>query len=182
MEDIKHYELCKLTAEWQLKKHKIILWEYQNTATLEYPDVLCFKNGYTRLFEIKVSRQDFLKDFSKQCRVEKKLKYFPRFDFKRRRVDWESWIKPEMKEFYTQMPHLGRERYYVCPKGLIKKEEIKNGFGLYYWTGKGFRIQKKSESFKANIYEEMRIMEHAFRRYHSEGIERNIMINGYEPK
>ena len=46
MQDITHFDLCKKTAEWQLPKSKIVLFEYQSYATDEFPDVLCFKDGY----------------------------------------------------------------------------------------------------------------------------------------
>ncbi len=180
---VTHYELCKLTAEKFIKNSRIVLYEYQSFATSEFPDVLCFDKGFTTLYEIKVSRQDFLKDSQKECRIEKKIKYFPRLNFniikKNSGYEWEnSWAKPQLQEFYNQVPHLGRKRFYVCPENLILPEEILNGFGLYWYNGKNFRKKKDSKNFKANIYEEQRILEHAFRKY-SCGHGDNILINGY---
>jgi len=181
-----HYELSKKTAEWQLKKWHIVIYEYQHTTGgSEYPDVLCYKNGYTELFEIKVDRQDFKKDSGKECRNEYIIKYHPSYKYKRdklHKILYESaqW-KPTVKELIKEHPHLGRRRYYVCPKDLIKPEEIKNGFGLYYFTGKGFRKKKESKQFKSNIYEELSILSHAFRK-HASGNGHNVLVNTYDMK
>ena len=183
MQKISHYDLCKKTAEWQLEKSRIILYEYQSFSTNEFPDVLCFKNGNTWLYEIKVNYQDFKRDSGKDCRVEKKIKYFPRLNWTcktKLKIDWESsYMKRELKEFYVEAPHLGRERFYMCPADLIQPEEIKNGWGLYWYNGKSFRKKKDSKKFKANIYDEMRILEHAFRKNHC-GDGNNILVNGYK--
>lgn len=187
MNEISHYNLCKLTAEWQLKKWHIVLYEYQASSVgSEYPDVLCYKNGYTELFEIKMSRQDFLKDKDKECRNEKIIKYYPqhlwRHSGKLKEILYESadW-KPTIKEFVKEHPHLGRRRYYVCPKGLIKKEEISNGFGLYYFNDGKFRKVKDSKQFKCNIYIELHMLAHAFRK-HASGNGDNVLVNTYEIK
>ena len=79
MREINHYELCKITAEWILKKSKVVLYEYQSFATGEFPDVLSFQNGFTKLFEIKMDKQDFKKDQAKDCRISYKIKYFPTY-------------------------------------------------------------------------------------------------------
>lgn len=180
MEKISHYNLCKLTAEKFIKESKIVVYEYQSFATGEFPDVLRFKGGYTFLYEIKVSKQDFLKDSAKECRIEKRIKYFPSFTRNRiGKINSIKWKEFGMEEFITQKPHLGRERFYVCPEGLILPEEISNGWGLYWYNGKTFRKKKDSKKFKANIYDEMRILEHAFRKYAC-GDGDNILINKYK--
>ena len=177
---ISHYDLCELTAEKFLNKSRIVLYEYQSYATNEFPDVLCFQQGYTKLYEIKVSRQDFLKDNQKDCRKKYRVKYFPSVDHKKHRVKWESsWYKPVLQEFIQQVPHLGRERYYVCPKELIQPDEINNGWGLYWLHGTQLRMKKQSQAFKSNIYDELRILEHAFRKYAcGNGV--NVLINKYK--
>lgn len=174
-----HYELCKLAAEWQLKKSMVVLYEYQSYATGEFPDVLCFKNGYTRLYEIKVARQDFLKDSHKACRIKTRIKYFPQASWNKigllAGIDWKQY---GLQEFYQEYPHLGRQRWYVCPSGLIAPEEIGNGWGLYWFKNGKFYEKKKSKSFKCNIYDELRILEHALRKYACED-NCNVLINKY---
>jgi len=173
-----HYDLCKLTAEWALKKSTIVLWEYQSYATDEFPDVLAFKNGYTTLFEIKMSKQDFDTDRDKKCRIEKKIKYIPGLYRKANQPLLLKW-KKELQEFCQEAPHLGRKRYYVCPSGLIQPEEIESGWGLYWNKGNRFYLKKESKSFKCNIYDEIRILEHAFRKYYC-GDGFNILVNSYK--
>lgn len=180
MDKISHYDLCKLTAEWIIKKSKVVLYEYQSYSTGEFPDVLRFKDGYTWLYEIKVSRQDFKKDCEKNCRTKTRIKYFPGFTKKiikeRFNINWKEY---GLEEFVYQAPHLGRSRFYVCPKELIQPDEIINGWGLYWFTGKQFKKKKDSKKFKANIYEEMRILEHAFRKYAC-GDGHNVLVNRYK--
>jgi len=178
--DISHYDLCQATANRFIKESKIVLFEYQSFATDEYPDVLCFKNSITTLFEIKVNYQDFKKDSLKDCRAKYRLKYFP--EIKKRNKFSDKiilhWRQHGLSEFIQQAPHLGRRRYYVCPEGLIQKDEIDNGWGLYWYDGK-FRKKKESSVFRPNMYEEMRILEHAFRK-HACGDGTNILVNKYK--
>lgn len=179
--EISHFDLCKLTAEKFLKQSKIILYEYQSVAVNEFPDVLRFKNGNTFLYEIKVTKQDFKKDAQKECRQEKKIKFFPeyRWDKKNIVIKTKFTQKYDIREFIIEKPHLGNERYYVCPSGLIQPDEIQNGWGLYWYNGKTLRMKKESKSFRANKHAELRILEHAFRKYYS-GNGNNILVNGYE--
>jgi hypothetical protein len=46
---------------------------------------------------------------------------------------------------------LGRYRYYACPNGLIKKEDLPEGWGLIYVSNYGYaRKQVKSKEFNVN--------------------------------
>lgn len=64
------------------------------------------RSGYTYEFEVKISRQDFLKDS------------------KKKKWDKQKWL-PELKT-----PNY---MSYVCPEGLIKIDEIVEFAGLYYY-------------------------------------------------
>lgn len=179
---ISHYELCKATANRFIKESDVVLFEYQNRVIYEFPDVLCFDGSYSRLFEIKVDYQDFKRDDQKDCRRVLKIKYFPRLyinrDYKKGR-GCDKYIKYEkdLTEYIQLCPHLGRQRYYVCPTGMIKPEEICNGFGLYWYNGR-FSLKKKSEKFKHDMFAEMKILIRAFRNY-GNGYRENILIRGY---
>ncbi len=87
MDDISHFDLCKITAEWAVKKAEVALFDYQSYSTGEFPDVLVFNGFHTDLYEIKVSRQDFLSDHKKDCR--KKLK----IDLGKLDYDWFTQIR-----------------------------------------------------------------------------------------
>jgi len=175
---LNHYDLCKLTAEHFIKDFHLVIFEYQTLISYEHPDVLCFKD-YSVLFEIKMSRQDFLKDAEKDCRVEKQIKYFT--SFKRNRFDKINGIKWEqfgMQEFFQQSPHLGKLRYYVCEKDLISPDEIHNGFGLYYFNNGKFRKVKDSKTFKRDLYKENQLLSHAFRNF-GNGNSENILVTKF---
>jgi hypothetical protein len=177
MKDISHYELCKVTAERFLKGSEIVLFEYQSIVSGEFPDVLCFNGAYTKLFEIKVDKQDFRRDKLKDCRIEYSVKYWThlhRFRDKGTRIVFED---PRMQEFIKECPHLGRRRYYVCPKGLIQPEDVKNGWGLYWYNGR-FSKKKESGQFKHDMFAEMNILSHAFRKCFNINAD-NILVKEY---
>jgi hypothetical protein len=170
-----HFELCKLTAKRFAKDNWITLCDYQSYACDEFPDVLCF-NGLTTLFEIKISRSDFLADAKKEHRQKWKPKGSWRFNVMKHMAEY-SPDRPEL--WYIEAPHLGRNRYYVCESGLINANELPNGWGLYWVRGNRFYLQKKSGLFKRNIHKEINILAHAFRKYAS-GNGENIIVNKYE--
>lgn len=176
---ITHYDLCKLTAERFLKEFHIVLFEYQSLASREFPDVLCYKNGYTELFEIKLTKQDFKKDIKKDCRREIAIKYMPHYFWCGNRIKNIIFNDSRIQEFIKEKSHLGRRRYYVCPWGLIQLEEIKNGWGLYWYRNNKFYKKKESKNFKCDIYAELSLLAHAMRKYAS-GFEENILIKKYK--
>lgn len=53
----------------------------------------------------------------------------------------------DKKKLFRQMPHLGCgvQRYFLCEKDLISKEELPEGWGLLYVSGKSCRRVKTSE-------------------------------------
>lgn len=77
-------------------------------------------NGETREYEIKISRQDYLKDAEKEKhRNNNGANYF----------------------------------YYVCPEGLIKKDEVDKRYGLIYiMDGRWLSIVKKPKQLNKNVF------------------------------
>lgn len=184
-ENISHYDLCKLTAKRFLMESEIVLYEYQSWACGEFPDVLCFNGWVTKLFEIKIDYQDFKKDKLKDCRREIDIKCWPSFRFKYYGKQVKSIIFDDsrMDELIKEAPHLGRQRYYVCPKDLIQPEET-GDWGLYWYYNNKFYKRKKSKQFKNAIHQEMNILSHAFRKYANNGYKNisntdNILIKEY---
>lgn len=178
MSDISHYSLCEKTAGWAMRKYNghISLWEYQNWVSGEHPDVLMYgSNGETYLFEIKISRADFLQDAKKIARK----KYKPKVGLYSRNVHVEAFLKAEAPElYYIEAPHLGQRRYYVCPKGLIQPEEIPEGWGLYWFSGSRFSKKLDSKKWRNNVHVEKSLLTHAFRKYVS-GHTSNILVKEY---
>jgi hypothetical protein len=173
-----HYELCQITAARFLKESEIVLFEYQNFATGEFPDVICFSGSYSKLFEIKVDYQDFKRDKQKDCRTEYKIKYFGTFRYQKNILKNFKFEHHGISELIKEYPHLGRQRYYICPVGMIQPDEVSNGWGLYWYNGK-FSKKKDSKQFKHDMFAEMNILSHAFRKY-GNGHQENIMIRQYE--
>ncbi|MBO5606809.1 MAG: hypothetical protein J5930_09355 [Treponema sp.] len=110
---MKHTELCKRTAERFVKTMAI----YESTMLLsEKPDVLNFdSSGRTWLYEIKMSRSDFLADRKKYCREEHHIGQF------------------------------GDYRYFVCDGDFIRADEIPEGWGLYHFNGGKFHKIKEAD-------------------------------------
>jgi hypothetical protein len=181
--NISHFYLCKKTAERFISEHDVVLYEYTSVMSDEHPDVLCYNGANTILFEIKVNYQDFKKDNKKDCRKKYKLRYNLYHIGKeyKGKTYTENYIlkEPELKEYIIQYPHLGRKRYYVCPKDLIHPGEIKNGWGLYWYNGK-FKKMKESKIFRNNLHRENNLLSHAFRKYYNDKNDvKNILIRSY---
>ncbi|TET97711.1 MAG: adenylosuccinate synthase [Candidatus Stahlbacteria bacterium] len=159
-----HYDLCKLTAERFVKKAQIALYEYKS-GSYEEPDVLTFNYNVSTLYEIKMSRSDFKADKMKECRTKWKPKGYWNFKNNPNLIKFDAFYKQYWPElYYIEAPHLGKYRYYVCPSGLLKPEEIPEGWGLYWVKNGRFYKKKASKSFKRNLFAENNILVHALRR------------------
>lgn len=205
---MKHEELCKLTAEWALKPPGadwLALYEYQSYASQEFPDVLTYSATGTRLYEIKMSHSDFLADQKKDSRIswippyhnytylrrevaqlrrdqkkkEGALYIDKRFDRVLRSLEIVNASIGPWKKSYIQVPHLGSERFYVCPDGIISIGELPSGWGLVILDAKGKLKQiAKSGPWKADVRTERDLAAHALRRYAS-GDTSGIIVNTY---
>ena len=121
----KHRELCELGGKWLFKINNwkvscpFVCVELVCQGGIENPDILGLRNTGTIMIEVKVSRSDFLRDKKKPTR---------------------------------QGDHpfaIGTQRYYMAPKGLIKKEELPERWGLIeHHGGKKFTIVQDSDSFE----------------------------------
>jgi hypothetical protein len=166
---ISHNDLCYATAERFIKDNHIGFIDYQSFSTGEFPDVLMFKDSRSTLYEIKVSRSDFLADAKKDCRKKWKPKGYLSFparqwnrpEFKKKLV---SWIAQNPELYYIEAPHLGLYRYYVCPSGTISPEEVPESWGLYWYSGKKFTLKKRSGKFRRNLFAENAILCHGLRK------------------
>lgn len=107
-----HARCVEFAAQYMSKRMPVVLPEFFS-FNAELPDVIGFKDDFSIVYEIKVSRADFLKDFKKSFRV-----------------------MPEKG--------MGDRRYYVCPKDLIKVDELPRGWGLIYIYPSGKMREVKS--------------------------------------
>lgn len=156
------------------------LWEYQSFASQEYPDVLAFKDSDSTLYEIKMSRSDFLNDQKKEVRQ----KWKPKTSWWGRRGNYrqEAVLQAERPElFYVQFPHLGAHRYYVCLEGVIKVDELPEGWGLYYYKSGKMYKKRESKKFRRDLFQENAILAHALRAYVN-GVTKRVVVRKYEKK
>lgn len=186
MEGITHYDLCRLTAERFFKtlRADVALWEYKAMVFNEEPDVLIFKGGFTSLYEIKVSRSDFKADAKKDCRVKYRVpSYYYKAMLGKLKFDVKTstGFSGNVEQYYTEAPHLGSKRYFVCPAGLIDTKEVPENWGLIWFKNGRFSHKKPSGTHKKNIHGEMKLLTHAFRK-RTGLVDCNVIVNSFEDR
>lgn len=116
-----HYQLCCEGAKYIIQPRAREPFQSQNI--LSTVELVCFGNELTDVYatdrvsstiiEVKVSHADFLNDKKKYARS---------------------------KQAEICKHQIGNYRYYLCPEGIIKPDELPEGWGLLYWNGK--KIEK----------------------------------------
>jgi len=132
-----HKEITVIATKW-LKKHRnnIVIPNCRTVASEissnvnsgEIPDLIGWCSWTSILIEVKISRNDFLKD---------------------------------NKKLFRKMPTLGMGefRYFICPKDLIKIEEIPEDWGLLYFDeNEEIKTEKLAKRQKANLEGERTIL------------------------
>ena len=66
---------------------------------------------------------------------------------------------------------IGASRYYCCPEGMIKPEELPNKWGLLWLTDNGIVMIKEGERIHANSQSEATIFASIMRR---EGVKQQL--------
>lgn len=156
-----HYQLCVEAARWLHRQKfstercpKKPCWRTENchlcgkqykyvavelcTWNSEHTDVWGLASfNDTVVVEVKTSRADFRNDRKKWCRSE------------------------EAESLGLQA---GAERYYLCPEGIIKPEELPDKWGLLYWDGIKIYTVKKSARFENTGAPDMDILTSILRR------------------
>lgn len=157
--DSLHYQLCLEGAKWLHRQKRDInrcekrychkpefCWScYQfkyvaveiNTVATENPDVWGFNGDQTAVIEVKTSHTDFLADKKK-------------------------WWRGEEAENLNLKA--GTFRWYLCPEGVIKPEELPEGWGLLYWNGKKIIHIKGAPEHKNTARADLLILSSILRR------------------
>lgn len=106
---ISHSDLCQIATQWLYGSGRCKFVVKEATMAFgEQPDAIGWRGGYdTTLVECKAYRSDFLADKRKSFRSD----------------------NPEAREIERGM---GRFRYYLCPAGLISRDELPPRWGLVY--------------------------------------------------
>ena len=157
--DSLHYQLCVEGAKW-LHKQK---WNYNKcrekpcwagnlcgackkyhyiavelcTWDTENTDVWGMGSWDTAVIEVKVSRADFLADRKK-------------------------WFRSDDAEGCGMQA--GMLRWYLCPEGIIKAEDLPRKWGLLYWDGKKVFPVARPQPFENTGKADMRILASILRR------------------
>ena len=135
-----HKQLCDRAAYWlqSSKNCKVVLIERNTGGCAEEPDAI----GWTS------------NTFSYLIEVK-----VSRSDF-----------LADKKKDHRRRPHtgMGSRRYYLCPKGMIKPEEVPEGWGLLWATESQIRSQDFKEpinpiKFDIDIHKEMQMLIHNYR-------------------
>lgn len=148
--DTTHNELVKRAVRWlrNTAKCSVVVSELV-TILREIPDAIGWKGGLSILVECKVTRADYYADKQKSIRIGSRL-------------------YPEIDE------GMGRERYYLAPKGVLVHKNIPDGWGLLEMSVSG-RVRKVVPApvriqTNAALRNEMRLMSSALRRYQEAGL------------
>lgn len=129
--DSLHYQLCIEGAKWLHRQKRNInrcqqrdcykvdfcrtCYRFKYVAVelctygTENTDVWGYDGIYSAVIEVKTSHADFLADKKK----------------------W--WRSQEAESLNLKA---GTYRWYLCPEGIIKPDELPEGWGLLYWNGK----------------------------------------------
>lgn len=126
-----HYQLCCEGAKYIIQPrakdgwNSPYLWSSVELVCsgCELTDVWAANRDISCVIEVKTSHSDFLNDRKKFARTK----------------------QAEMSGLT-----MGNFRYYLCPEGVIKEEELPEGWGLLYWNGKKIYRVKTSSEFKTN--------------------------------
>jgi len=159
--DSLHYQLCCEGAKW-LRRQKRNPYECHKKPCYRVrscPSYACNKFKYvavelvslgentdvwglgnyneSAVIEVKVSHADFLADQKKWCRSN----------------------EAEEKGYQA-----GSFRWYLCPEGIIKPEELPEKWGLLYWNGKKIYPVVLPKKFENTAYEDMLMLTSILRR------------------
>lgn len=145
-----HTELCRLTAEKFVKT----LAMYEVRGQWENPDVITwYSSGMSVVFEIKMSRADFLRDFKKPCRKEGRRKcgnfhaYVCNGDFIRLEEIPDGWglyhfIDGHFKEI-RRLPAFGsydnESKDWACENSIL----VKHILGSKFWNKQNIVFNKR---------------------------------------
>lgn len=138
-----HSDLVDIGYNWILKRCGFAFKEFKCLSN-EIPDVLGFRSEGTFLLEVKVSRQDFLKDKNKLFRLKPELGV----------GDWRFFIVTSGLISVDELPDMW---------GLLEVDEKGKVIEVYNPFGKG-NVYSKWKRHTKNIKAETQFMYSALRR------------------
>jgi len=156
-----HTECVAFAARYLSKRCKVVLPEFY-THNEELPDVIGFSNGGIR--GVVWHKGVFSRLI--ECKVS--------------RSDFLADRKKSFRAFPAK--GMGDFRYYCCPKGLISKDEVPEGWGLLYIYPDGqVREVKGSTIHERSIESELYLLYYYARRANFAGVHKTILgYRGYD--
>lgn len=128
-----HYELCKLGAKL-IRSRKNPTLPYDRPCLYATVELVCMgaeltdvwgtTGDCTVIIEVKTSRADFLADKRKYAR---------------------SKVAEELKH------QIGNYRYYLCPEGVIKEDDLPDNWGLLVYDGKKVHRIKMATKVESSV-------------------------------
>jgi len=157
-----HYDLCVEGAKW-LHRQK---WNYERCQKKPCYNTeacgACKKYHYVsvELYTWDNEHTDVwgLGSFNESVVIEVKVSHS---DFM---ADRKKWCRSDMAERLNQQA--GRMRWYLCPEGVISKEELPEKWGLLYWNGKKVYPVVAPKPFENSVSADMTILTSILRREH----------------
>lgn len=140
-----HYQLCCLGAKYLKSRKNAEPFELPNkyvavelvTLTAENPDIWATNGYHTTLVEVKTSHADFLADQKK-------------------------WVRSDTADIADKC--LGNFRYYLCPQGVISKNELPDKWGLLVYDGRSITKVKPAKYQKSSTDAELLVITSIMRR------------------
>ena len=80
-------------------------------------------------------------------------------DFK---ADQKKWARSD--DAMNRGMQAGNYRWYLCPEGVIKKEELPDKWGLLYWDGKRIYPVTPPTKFENTSYADMQVLTSILKR------------------
>lgn len=158
--DSLHYQLCVEGAKW-LHRQK---WNYERCQKKSCHDSefchVCKKYNYVavELCTWNTENTDVwgLGNFCDSAIIEVKVSHA---DFV---ADQKKWHRSTVAE--NAGMQAGRLRWYLCPEGVIKPEELPEKWGLLYWDGKKIYHVVAPKPFENTGWADMTILASLLRR------------------
>lgn len=158
--DSLHYQLCCEGAKWLFRqKHNYDRCKNKPCHIPEFCSA-CKKYNYVAVelctWDTESADVWGLGNFCDSSVIEVKVSHA---DFK---ADQKKWHRSQTAE--AKGMQAGRLRWYLCPEGVIKPEELPDKWGLLYWDGKKIRIVVAQKPFENTGWADINILASLLRR------------------
>lgn len=157
---VTHSTLVAVAAQYMSKRLPVVLPEFFSHNS-ELPDVIGFKDDYSVLYEIKVSRSDYLSD---------KNKYFRQHPEKGM-GDRRYYVVPKGMVAPEELPN-GWGLIYLYPSGILR--EVKSSYIKPPADHDPVEVWRWAGTFEKNVKAEQHLLYYYARRANYAGVHKTI--------